>query len=329
MPPFKSGRSLLKVVLALAFLLAFHAPSARAADLAVHLKPQAEVQGEEIRLGDLADIRGPECALKNDLNDIKITSAPNPGRSTKIRRSYLEYRIRSSGLPLHLVEWHLTDQVTVTRVYQTVTEAWVREVFEKYLSGIEPYESSEWNLVSVKTGTLPNLPVGELDYRVAPANNSSDPRSMILNIYLTVDGQEADRIRAFGKIDLIVQALVAAKRMERGHIIEAGDVESVRMSMSQVDRGALTESKQALGLSTRHRLRPGQVIQPGDLAQQDLIERGALVTIVAESGQIKVTAPGQARRGGCAGESIAVLNLSSKKVIMATVVDEQTVSVNF
>jgi flagella basal body P-ring formation protein FlgA len=42
-----------------------------------------------------------------------------------------------------------------------------------------------------------------------------------------------------------------------------------------------------------------------------------------------VSAPGQAKRSGSAGESIAVLNLTSKKVIMGTVLDEQTVLVNF
>jgi flagella basal body P-ring formation protein FlgA len=101
------------------------------------------------------------------------------------------------------------------------------------------------------------------------------------------------------------------------------------MSLSQVNRGALTDLNQALGLATRHRLKPGEIILPGDLTQQDIIERGDLITIVAESGQIKVSAPGQAKRSGSAGESIAVLNLTSKKVIMGTVLDEQTVLVNF
>jgi len=54
-----------------------------------------------------------------------------------------------------------------------------------------------------------------------------------------------------------------------------------------------------------------------------------MVTIVAESGALRVTAVGQAKQGGAVGDNIQVLNLGSKKMLIAKVVSSSTVSVNF
>jgi flagella basal body P-ring formation protein FlgA len=310
------------------FILTGLGPVAAGVDTSVTVKSQVEVKGDDVTLGDVAVIDGPDSALKNDLSSIFITKAPRPGESTTIRRPYLEFRIKASGLPLNMVAWDLQDKTTVSRQFQTVDEGWVRTVVEEHLAGRPPYQDQDWELLSLKTGSLPRLPEGELTFRIAD-NYTSSPTRVVLNLYLSVDGKEAGVIKATGEIDLFVSAVVAAKRLENGQSVQPDDLTMAKVSVSRLQKGALTTIEQAQGMSCRRHIQVGQPVLEGDLVRANIVERGSMVTIIAESGPMKVTAPGEAKRSGALGDNISVLNLSSKKLVTAQVVSSDTVQVNF
>ncbi|MDY6852220.1 MAG: flagellar basal body P-ring formation chaperone FlgA [Thermodesulfobacteriota bacterium] len=316
------------VLLSLALVLVLGAIAAEASEISVDLKSRAEVQNPEVLLRDVAVITGSDCALTRDLASIFITKAPKPGHKVRIRKSYLEHRIRSSGLPLDDVSLNLPEKVTVTRKSQTLNPEWVRRVFEAYLDRTEPYKSGEWELVSLKTGSPPKLPVGDLTYR-SMAQPSANPAHVNLNIYLSVNGREAGRIRAAGRLNLYIRAVVAAGRLERGRKIRTEDIKPARVNISRTRKGVLTDTRSAVGLVTRRGLQAGQPILARDLIRDSAVKRGDMVTIVAESGLLRVTALGQAKQGGAVGDNIQVLNLGSKKMIITKVVGSSTVSVNF
>jgi flagellar basal body P-ring formation protein FlgA len=59
------------------------------------------------------------------------------------------------------------------------------------------------------------------------------------------------------------------------------------------------------------------------------MDKGDIVTIIAESGDIKVTAPGKVLMKGYVGELVKVQNLMSKKEIYAKIVNGSMVAVDF
>ena len=311
-----------------ALLFALLGGAAGAAELSVTVRPSAEVTGDEVRLGDVADIAGPDGALKNDLAYIFLTRAPSPGQTTVIRLAYLEHRPTPSGLPLDQATWRLPAQVQVTRKAQAIDEAWVRQVMEDYLSSVEPYKSGVWELVNVRSGKLPKLPEGDLDYRLAP-NPSSNPSSVSLNVYLTVNGREEATLRISGKVELKVMAIVAARRLEKGRMIEADDLMLTRVSTAGLRSGALTELSSAVGMTSRREIQAGDPIQDRDLYREAIVHRGDIVTILANAGALKVTSTGEVRQDGAVGDTVKVLNVNSKITIVAKVVGPDTVEVQF
>jgi flagella basal body P-ring formation protein FlgA len=60
-----------------------------------------------------------------------------------------------------------------------------------------------------------------------------------------------------------------------------------------------------------------------------LVKRGDLVTIIARLEGLKITTLGEVKRKGRQGERIPVLNIDSRKVIFARVIDANTVAVEF
>jgi len=326
--PVHKTRRIFHLLTGILILLYVGTGSVWGADISAVVKPQASVRGEEVLFRDLARLTGPDCALKNDLSEAFITKAPPPGQETTIRPAYLEFRLRSSGLPLDQIELNLPEQVVVSRESQSIDEKWVRRIFTAYLEKAEPYKTGQWELISLRTGSPPILPAGELTYKIMP-KPSSNPSYLNAVIYLLVDGKEAGRIRVAARINLFVQTVIAAQRMDRGHRIGPDDVKPARISLARIRRPGLTDPEEAIGLVTKRRIQPGQAILAQDLTRATVVEKGDAVTIVAQSGTLRVSTAGQAKGDGAVGDNIPVLNLSSKKMITAEVIGPDAVQVNF
>jgi flagella basal body P-ring formation protein FlgA len=315
-------------ILALAIFMVLPTTAAAVPDLKADVSNQVVVAGEKVFFKDVARITGPDCALKQDLADVYITKAPEPGRSSTIRLAYLEHRLVAAGIPLDQVEWLVPAAITVQRAAQEIDPGWVRAVVEEYLSQTEPYKSGNFQLMNLRTSTLPLLPTGELGYNILPQAMIS-PTQLGLTLYVTVDGVEEARLRVSGQVDLVVKAVVAAKHLEKDHRIEAGDLRLARVNLSHLPNGSITNLEQAQGMALRRRMTPGQPVLARDLSKVDVINRGDMVTILAVTGTLKVTSRGVARQGGAVGETITVVNSRSQKSVLATVIAPNTVQVHF
>ena len=309
-------------------LMAMGASGALAGDFEISLISKASVRGDTIRLTDIARINGPDCALKSDLARLEITPSPKPGRSLKIRDDYIAYRLRTSGLPLDQVDYKSPPSVTVTRDYQAIDQKLIGKIFEEYLSTQEPYIGREWEVLRLKTGVLPQLPVGRLTTKIIPGS-SSRTGYLSISIILYVDDREAGQVRASGRINVFEQAVVAARTIERNQVVGANDVKKARINIVQARHALVTDPEKIIGLSSRRRIFAGQPILLRNLEIRTAIKKGDNVTILAESGPIRITDIGQARQDGAIGKKIAVLNLTSKKIIMAEVMNPNLVKVTF
>jgi flagella basal body P-ring formation protein FlgA len=321
-------RTILILLTAISVLMVEGASDAWAGDFRISLIPKASVAEDIIRLTDIARISGPDCALKRDLARLVITQSPKSGRSLKIRDDYIAYRLRTSGLPLDRVEYKSLPSVTVTRDYQAIDQKLIRKIFEEYVSTHEPYTGREWELLRLKTGVLPQLPVGRLTKKILPGS-SSKTGYLSISIIFYVDGREAGQVRASGRINVFDQAIVAARTIERNQVVGANDVKKARINIVQAKHGLVTDPEKIIGLSSRRRILAGQPILFRYLERRTAIKKGDNVTILAESGPIRITDMGQTKQDGAVGDKIAVLNMTSKKIIMAEVMNPNLVKVTF
>ncbi|MEE9611432.1 MAG: flagellar basal body P-ring formation chaperone FlgA, partial [Desulfatiglandales bacterium] len=65
------------------------------------------------------------------------------------------------------------------------------------------------------------------------------------------------------------------------------------------------------------------------LERPPIVKRGDMVTILAESGVLRVTVPGRVLEKGYLGELVRVQNAMSKRQIHARVINNSTVVVDF
>ncbi|MDR1567304.1 MAG: flagellar basal body P-ring formation chaperone FlgA, partial [Streptococcaceae bacterium] len=223
--------------------------------------------------------------------------------------------------------WLIPDEVTLTGDGQATTNDYIRKIILEYLDRSEPYISGIYDLLNVSFSTPPTLPQGKVEYRFSP-QPSSNPGYLTGTIFFNVNGQDAGRLRVTAQIDLRMSAVVAARDLPRGHVLNEIDLSESQVSYMQA-KGALTEIEQAEGQTLKTSVRTGAPIRDRDLVKTSMVKKGEIVTIIAQTGGLKITALGQARQDGAMGQTISVLNQDSKKTISAKVIGPSIVEVVF
>ena len=317
--------------LRLALLLACFWPTTlSAAMISVAMPPENTVSGPRVLLGEVAfidilDSAGAELAA--DLATIDLGAAPAAGAEIVIRRQQIEQRLKASRLDLEAVTWSLPDELRITGQGQELGEESLKTALEKYLSETEPYRSGQYALANVTFSNLPTLPPGQILYRFVP-QSSSNPVYLTGNFFFSVDSREVARCRVSAQIDLSVEALVAVRPLPKGHVIDESDV-SLSMAPFNQAKGSLTDPDLAVGQTVKNNLAAGEPIKERNLTKSLMVRRGEMVTIVAQSGGVKITASGQARQDGALGDTINVTNLGSKKNVTGRIIGPSTVEVIF
>lgn len=121
--------------------------------------------------------------------------------------------------------------------------------------------------------------------------------------------------------------LTLTRDIARGDIVGDGDV-ALTPSTGAAFRGSLKSPAEAIGLEARRALRAGDELSPADLHPHAVVRRGQPVTLVYQSGSLKLTVEGQAQNDAAIGEPVRVLNKYSKRSLDAFASGESEARVN-
>ncbi|MEQ8178197.1 MAG: flagellar basal body P-ring formation chaperone FlgA [Amphiplicatus sp.] len=113
--------------------------------------------------------------------------------------------------------------------------------------------------------------------------------------------------------------VVAARNIRAGAIIAAADI------VAPASETALRAATELVGLEAARSIYKGQPLNKSDLRAPTLIERNAIVTMEFVKGPMLISTEGRALDQGGSGERIRVMNLLSKRIVSATIVNANTV----
>jgi flagella basal body P-ring formation protein FlgA len=316
----------------LALMAAMVFPSGLSAGVQVIVPADNTVTGPRILLGDIANVAADtdseeDRALASLLEAADLGPSPAPGQRITLRRQQLEARLIESGAPVNDARWIIPAQTVLTGEGNAPDRDLLKRVVTDYLERSEPWASGRWELLNVTSPAPPALPDGTVEWRFSP-QASSNPNYLSGTVYFSVDGREAGRVRVTAQIDLQVQAVVAARDLPRGHVLAEEDLSESWAPFARA-KGALTGVSQAEGQTLKTSVRAGAPVRDRDLVRTAMVAKGETVSIVAQSGGLKVTALGQAREDGALGQTISVMNQDSKKTISAKVIAPGQVEVVF
>ena len=173
------------------------------------------------------------------------------------------------------------------------------------------------------------LPAGNASYEVVSPQEWEGWGRGSLALIVRVDDRVIKNIPLNVEVEALADVVVAARSLERGMVVEKGDVVLQKRDMATVPVRVCRNLDEAIGKRVRVGTRSNSALRSDYLERLPVVKSGQLVTIVAENDRFRITAAGRSRGNGAEGETVVVQNLNAQKDIPAVVVDANTVRVEF
>lgn len=162
-------------------------------------------------------------------------------------------------------------------------------------------------------------PVRLNDLRIAPSSDHFAAQFLLA-------GHSAP-LNLTGRLSLMVEAPHLVSNLNAGAVLSPADIEMRLVPAQRFGSAAPLALSDIVGMQMRRAIRAGVMIGASDLTAPTLVARNDIVTLVYRAGPMVLTARGSALGEGALGQSVQVLNLSSRKVIDGVITGQGTVDV--
>ncbi len=300
------------VFLTLTFLL-----GAATSAAVVVIPGDATVDGTEIRLGQIAELRGVDTALRERLATLSLGRAAAPARERVFSGSTLRRRIHAVHPALHV---EVPDQVRVHTAFREITADFVRSHLERAIRHRMPWSDAA---VSLSAWRLPKPFAAALAAQrvvVHFRREESFRRRVHAEIEL-VGADGASRIRRSASVVMSVRlpVVVTTADLHRGAVLETEHLRLEERELGGLPRNVLRDMEHAAGLQLARALVAGTPLVPGYLRSEPLVKRGDTVVVVAEGASLSVQLEARALEAGVLGETIRFENRKTRYRFQAEV----------
>lgn len=276
------------------------------------------VTGDFVRLGDLFEGIGEKAS-------VAIAHAPAPGD----RAVYNAARLSSFAYS-HGIAWRplsRLDRVIVKRASQIISREEIHAALRGELEKRGIAKGSEIEFVNRKTSL--HLPIGvpaTLD--VQNLNYERRTGRFTATVTAAADLPSATSLVVTGRVYKVIEVPVLNRRMPKGEIITADDIDWIRLPATRVRRNIIVDEDRLLGKTPRRGLRAGQPIRNGDVRAPVVVAKGSLVTMILKTRNMVLTSKGRAIENGAIGDTVKILNTRSKTIVEAVVAGANRVTVS-
>jgi flagella basal body P-ring formation protein FlgA len=133
-------------------------------------------------------------------------------------------------------------------------------------------------------------------------------------VVVSCTGKDAWRLFVPVRVIEQIGVVIARRSIAAGEILTADDLETRKQSSTALPYEFIGDPAQAVGLTVRRTIPSGTVLVPAALEHPELIERGALVTLVSGGGSVSVRSEGVALESGRLNQRVRVRSPSGRVV---------------
>ncbi len=295
----------------------------------IRILEKVQIDDDKIFLRDIAKIEGSDSLLIQKLSEIVVGRAPLPGNSRNLDGGIIKTRLKQNRIDLAELVLDIPPSITVSRSFIEVSQEKIRGLVSDYISKNILSGNSNASIKSIQVSASLRLPGGRITYEVTVPRNRDMVGKVPLAVNFDVNGKLYKRVWATVTIEVLAEVVITKKPLGRHKPITEDDIMVLKMDLAKVPSDVITDPEAILGKRTRRAIGAKTVLRANLVEFPPLVRRGDVVVIVAETQGIKITALGQVKKKGARGDRIPVINLESKKVLYARVIDSNTVKIDF
>lgn len=206
---------------------------------------------------------------------------------------------------------------------------WMYKAVEKHLAETFSPPVADWRIVQVKLPPERLIPPVFDNYKLDTGHMSANGKTLKIAVKFYKNGNFFKQLYTIVKLELFADIVVATAPIKRGSVITPDKLTISRKGINLPMDDFCTEIAQVTGQLAKRSIMPGRLLLKSEVAPAPEIRSGEIVMIVAENGNVRVTARGIAKSDGSLGQMIPVVSLRSNKKIFARVLGNGTVQVAF
>lgn len=150
-----------------------------------------------------------------------------------------------------------------------------------------------------------------------------------VRVEIFADGRSVAVSDLQGKYYVLDEAWVPNRNINKGETLVEQDLKVVKVRRNRLKPTVLSKKEQLVEKEAKRSLKEGKLINEREVGSRILVRKGDIVTLVYKSGQMQITAKGEALSDGAKNQKIEAENTKSKKKVYGIVTDTDTVEVNF
>lgn len=164
--------------------------------------------------------------------------------------------------------------------------------------------------------------------RIAADGAIRSGRGIPISIYVRDAGGETREVRGSADVSIQAPMVVSARNVPAGAIVSRQDI-AVRMrEYTSGSDSVLHSVEEAMGKRARWQLTGGVPIRREYMEDPAALRRGEAVTIVAESGPVRITGKGISLQAAGIGDTVLVRNTASGKEMAGRLLEGRVVRVD-
>lgn len=295
----------------------------------ITILPKVEIERDNILLGEVAEIRSEDQRLLKKLDAIVLGKAPLPGKSRSIDEGYVKIRLKQNGIDLSEVILCVPPQNKISRGFVKIGREKIKKAVLDFIYLKIPWQKEMVKIRHISVGQDVILPKGKVTYQVLSPENLDFLRNLHIAVAFKVNNRPCKKIWVTVDIDVFMNVVVTKRPVGRHKIITEDDVCLKEKDISDLPSNIILNCEEVYGKRAGRAIKSKTVLRADLVDLPPLVKRGDVVLIVAELEGIRVTALGEVKGRGRRGDRIKVVNIDSKKLLYAQVVDSKMVKVKF
>lgn len=188
--------------------------------------------------------------------------------------------------------------------------------------------TEEGREITVKVGKLdPRLRLKECTVPLTVTLPSSSSKIGNVVVKVSCKGKPSWSIYVQNQVEQFGSIMVAKRNLPRGEIIAQDDIELQRVSLGSVRGGYITKMENIVDWVVKKNISMGKTVHPNSIRRQLWVKKGDIVVIIAKNESFEVKMSGIAKSSGAKGDTVKIVNQSSKKVVEGVVIGPGVVQV--
>jgi flagella basal body P-ring formation protein FlgA len=322
------GQGLL-IFLATASIVGAAAALTAAEMTTIRVKDQVEIENGEVLLGQIASIESSDTQLVQQLKDIVIGTAPLPGKTRQYDQRHLKKRLKQHHINLAGVNLEGPERVRISRSHVDIDKNNIEKIVSDFITQNIPQENKTVRIKEINIPERVVLSKGRIAYKVAAPGMRPLKGTFSIAVDFSVNGHFEKKVWATATVEVWGPVVVTRKPLGRYKPITEDDIMLQTMDLTDLSSDVVTDPEAVLGKRTKRAIGAQTPLRVDSIELPPLVKRGDLVVIIVQSKGLKITTRGLVKKKGRLGDRIPVVNVDSKKVLYARVIDSNTVQVDF